>query len=104
MATVTTPGIYWDEAGVPWIEGTTTKVIEVVLNQQSLGATPEELQPEMPHLSVAQIRAALACYESHKADLDADIRRRFEWTEQMRLQEKDPLTRAGLQARRRADE
>jgi uncharacterized protein (DUF433 family) len=89
-----------DEAGVPWIEGTTTKVIEVVLNQESTGSTPEELQSEMPHLSLAQIYAALAYYLAHKAELDADIQRRFEWTEQMRLQEKDPLTRAGLSASR----
>ena len=103
METVAASGIFWDEAGVPWIEGTTTKVIEVVLNKESTGATPEELQSEMPHLSLAQIYAALAFYHAHKADLDADIRRRFEWAEQMRLQEKDPLTRAELLARRKAD-
>jgi uncharacterized protein (DUF433 family) len=91
-----------DQAGVPWIKGTTTKVIEVVLNQESTGATPEELQSEMPHLSLAQIYAALAYYLAHKAELDADIQRRFEWTEQMRLQEKDPLTRAELLARPKA--
>jgi uncharacterized protein (DUF433 family) len=102
MGTVTASGIRLDEAGVPWIEGTTTKVIEVVLNKQSTGATPEELQPEMPHLSLAQIHAALTYYHAHKTELDADIQRRYEWTEQMRLQEPDPLTRAELLARRKA--
>jgi uncharacterized protein (DUF433 family) len=97
MATVNAPGIRLDEAGVPWIEGT-TKVIEVVLNKQSTGSTPEGLQPEMPHLSLAQIYAALDYYNLHKDELDADIQRRFEWTEQLRLQEKDPLTRAELLA------
>jgi uncharacterized protein (DUF433 family) len=104
MGTVTASGIRFDEAGVPWIEGTTTKVIEVVLNKESTGSTPEELQSEMPHLSLAQIYAALAYYHAHKAELDADIQRRFEWTEQMRLQEKDPLTRAELLARRKPRE
>jgi uncharacterized protein (DUF433 family) len=99
MGALTALGIRLDERGVPWIEGTTTKVIEVVLNKESTGSTPEDLQPEMPHLSLAQIYAALAYYHAHKAELDADIQRRFEWTEQMRLQEKDPLTRADLLAR-----
>ena len=47
METVAASGIFWDEAGVPWIEGTTTKVIEVVLNKESTGATPEELWERM---------------------------------------------------------
>jgi uncharacterized protein (DUF433 family) len=101
MATVSASGIRLDEAGVPWIEGTTTKVIEVVLNQESTGLTPEKLRREMPHLSLAQISNALAYYHAHKAELDADIQRRFEWTEQMRLQETGPLSRAELLARRK---
>jgi uncharacterized protein (DUF433 family) len=99
-----TSGIRLDEAGVPWIEGTTTKVIEVVLNKESTGSTPEELQSEMPHLSLAQIYTALTYYHAHKSALDADIQRRFEWTEQLRLQEKDPLTRTELLARRKGHE
>jgi len=101
---VTAPGIRLDEARVPWIEGTTTNVIEVALNQESTDATPEELQSEMPHLSLAQIYAAIAYYLAHKAELDADIQRRFEWTERMCLREKDPLIRAELLAQRKAHE
>lgn len=101
METVTAPGIRVSDDGIPWIEGTATKVIDVVLNKQSTGKNPEDLQGEMPHLSLAQIYAALAYYHAHKAALDADIQRRFEWTEQMRLQEKDPLTRAAVSARRK---
>jgi hypothetical protein len=55
-------------------------------------------------MTLAQIYAALAYDPAHKAELDADIQRRFEWTEQMRLQEKDPLPRAELLARRKAHE
>jgi uncharacterized protein (DUF433 family) len=100
MGTGSASGIRLDGAGVPWIEGTTTKVIEVVLNKQSTGSTPEGLQSEMPHLSLAQIYAALAYYQAHQAELDADIQRRLEWTDQMRRQEKDPLTRADLLGRK----
>jgi uncharacterized protein (DUF433 family) len=101
MMATTAASIRTDEKGVPWIEGTATKVIEVVLNQESTNSTPEELQTEMPHLSPAQIALALAYYHAHKAELDADVQQRFEWTERMRLQEKDPLTRSGLKARRK---
>ena len=104
METVAAPAIRLDEAGVAWIEGTTTKIIEVALNQQSTGTSPEELKAEMPHLTLAQIDAALAYYHAHKAELDADITRRFLWTEEMRAQEKDPLTRAELEARRNTPE
>ncbi|HXG23237.1 MAG TPA: hypothetical protein VNJ09_01685 [Chthonomonadales bacterium] len=45
MATASTPGashICLDEHGVAYIAGTTTKAIEVVLNQCGSGATSEE--------------------------------------------------------------
>lgn len=99
MATDALPGIRLDEAGVAWIEGTATKVIEVVLNKQWSGQSPEELQPHMPHLSLAQIYTALAYHHTHKQALDAEIERRRVWAEEMREQEKDPLTREELLAR-----
>jgi hypothetical protein len=33
-----------NEKGVPLIEGTTTKIIELVLEQQAYGWSPEEIQ------------------------------------------------------------
>lgn len=47
------------------------------------GITPEQLHLELPHLSLGQIHSALAYYWDHKEDLDADIRRRREWAEQL---------------------
>src|SRR5436305_210394 len=51
MSTVVATPIQLDEQGVAYIEGTTTKVIEVALAKQTSGLSPEELQEELPHLT-----------------------------------------------------
>jgi uncharacterized protein (DUF433 family) len=79
-------GIHIDENGVAWITGTTTKVIEVALTKQSFGLTPEELQAELPHLSLAQVYEALAYYYAHQEAVDAEIERRYQAVEKLRLE------------------
>jgi uncharacterized protein (DUF433 family) len=99
MTTTNVPLIRIDEAGVAWIEGTTAKVLEVVLTKLADDLTPEQVQAELPHLSLAQVYAALAYYYAHQAEMDAEIERRREWVEAMRAQEPNPLSRAELEAR-----
>jgi uncharacterized protein (DUF433 family) len=77
-----------DEAGVPWIEDANLKVIELVLDQQAYGGTPEQLQEQHPSLTLGQIHSALAYYWDHRAELDADIERRLQQVEQ--LQQNSP--------------
>jgi hypothetical protein len=50
---------------------------------------------------LAQVYAALAYYFAHQKELDADVERRRQWAEEMRAQDKDPLTRRELLARRK---
>ena len=66
--------------------GITARVIEVVLNKEWAGQTPEELQGDMPHLTLAQIYAALYYYHEHKEELDAEIARQYELAEKMRTE------------------
>jgi uncharacterized protein (DUF433 family) len=66
-----------DERGVAWIEGTNTKVIEVALDKIAHGSSPEEIHFQHPHLSLAQIHAALAFYYDHQTQLDAQIERDY---------------------------
>ncbi len=101
METIVAPHIRLDAAGVAWIEGTATKVLEVVLNKELSGNSPEELQPHMPHLSLPQIYAAMAYYHDHVEEIEADIERRHAWAAEMQAQEKDPLTYEEMLARRR---
>ena len=73
-----------DEAGIPWIEHANMKVVELVLDQQAYGGTPEQLQEQHPCLTFGQIYSALAYYWDHRAELDADIERRLRRVEELR--------------------
>ncbi|MDX6496862.1 MAG: hypothetical protein QOG23_122 [Blastocatellia bacterium] len=90
-----------DGKGVPWISGANTKVVEVVLDKMAYGWSPEEMHRQHPHLSMAQIHAALSYYYEHQAEVDADIERRNQYVEEMRAQQRDPLTRQELESRLR---
>jgi uncharacterized protein (DUF433 family) len=68
------PHLTVDERGVAWIEGTNTKVIEVVLDRLAHGLSAEEIHLEHPHLSLAGIHMALAYYHDHQEELDGVIR------------------------------
>jgi uncharacterized protein (DUF433 family) len=86
MTTAAQSEIVLDENGMAWIEGTATKVVEVALTKKVSGLTPEELRAELPHLSLAQVYAALAYYHAHRNDLDAEMQRREQWAEEMASQ------------------
>ncbi len=62
--------IYRDEKGVAWIDQTNVKVIEVVLDHLAYGWSAEEMHRHQPHLSLAQIHAALAFYYDHQTEFD----------------------------------
>src|SRR5713226_9288475 len=87
-----------DEKGIPWISGANTKVVEVVLDKLAYGWSPEEMHRQHPHLSMAQIHAALSYYYEHKDEVDADIERRDRYVENLRAQQKNPLTRKELES------
>lgn len=76
--------IVTDETGVPFIEGTTTKVIELMLETLAYGWSPDELQFQHPYLTLGQIHSAFAYYWDHKDELDRDIERRIKRVEQIR--------------------
>ena len=67
-----------DEQGRPWIDDTNVKVIEVVLDHLAYGWNAESIQENHPHLSLAQVYAALAWYYDHQAAMDAEIERQDE--------------------------
>ena len=81
--------IILDEAKVPTITGTRTKVIELVLDSRAYGWSPEELYYQHPHLTLGQIHSALAYYWDHQEELDRDIERRLQIVDQL---QRDPQT------------
>src|SRR5437879_2061060 len=85
MAAATTYGhIGLNSEKVPIITGTTTKVVELVLDHLAYGWSAEELHFQHPHLSMGQIHSALAYYWDHREEVDADIERRLERVEALR--------------------
>jgi uncharacterized protein (DUF433 family) len=82
-----------NEDHVPIITGTTMKVVELVVEQQAYGWSPEELHFQHPYLTLGQIHSALAYYWDHREELDRDIQRRLERvTELRRAAHPPPLT------------
>jgi uncharacterized protein (DUF433 family) len=73
-----------DEKGVPFIAGSTMKVVELVMAQQAHGWSPEELYFQHPELSLGEIHSALAYYWDHRAELDQDIERRARLVDEIR--------------------
>lgn len=65
--------IHRDERGFAWIDDSNVKVVEVVLDHLQ-GQSAEAVQASYPHLTLAQIHAALAYYYDHQQELDALIR------------------------------
>ncbi|MGA9770294.1 MAG: DUF433 domain-containing protein [Blastocatellia bacterium] len=75
MQSVITNHIHLDEEGRAWIDGANTKVIEVVLDKLACDWSVEEIHEQHPHLSLAQIHAALSYYYDHQSEIDAEIER-----------------------------
>lgn len=72
-----------DEKGVPHIQGTATKVVEIVIENIEYKWGVEQLHIQHPHLSRAQICSALAYYWDHKDEIDADIERRMKLADEI---------------------
>ena len=77
MTAVIESYIVIDEKSVAWIADTKVKVIEIALDKLAHGSSPEELHFQYPHLSMAQIHAALAYYYDHREELDDEILKRL---------------------------
>jgi uncharacterized protein (DUF433 family) len=95
MSTAVIPShIHLDERGRAWIDDTNTKVIEVALGQIAYGWSAYEIHRQYPHLSLAQIHAALAHYFDHQAEYDAEIENQArEHDEKLALEQDSPLRR-----------
>ena len=96
MATVSTGHVVFDDKGVARIDGTTTKVIDIVQDYLSWGWTPDIIHRQYPYLSLAQIHAAFVYYYDHQTELDLEIERRDKYAEQMASQVTDSPLRKKL--------
>lgn len=101
MSTVVSSLVEIDEDGVAWIVGANTKVIEVVVDKLAHGSSPEEMHLQYPHLSLAQIHAALSFYHEHETELEAEIERRLLQVNELASREPDSPLRQRLREMKR---
>jgi uncharacterized protein (DUF433 family) len=95
MAGISTQ-IELDHRGVPWISGTKIKVSEVVLDKIAYGSSPEETHLQNPHLSLAQIHAALTYYYENQREIDRQIEADLEEADRLTRNASDPEFRQRL--------
>ena len=90
--------IVLDDRGRPWVEGTQTKVVEIVLDKLAYGWSPEEMHRQHSHLPLAKIHAALSYYYDHQAEFDAEIERQESEFAALRAATEDSPLRQRLRA------
>ena len=72
--------------GKPRIKGTRIKVQHIAVEYEYMGWAPDKICDAHPHLTLAQVHAALAYYYDHKAQIDGDMRADEEFIAQLRHQ------------------
>jgi uncharacterized protein (DUF433 family) len=78
--------LHLDDEGHVWIEGANTTVIQIAMDKYAHGWSAEEIQAQHPHLSLAQIHAALSYYYDHKTEIDRQIERVIQEDDVLRAQ------------------
>ena len=76
--------IVLDDQSRAWVDDTNVKVIEIVLDHLAYGWNAETIHENHPHLSLAQVYAALAWYYDHQTEMDADIERQEQHLRELR--------------------
>ena len=56
--------------GSPIIEGTKTRVIDIAIEYEMLGHSPDEIISSHPHLNLSQVHDALSFYYENRDELD----------------------------------
>ncbi len=72
------------------------KVAEVVLDKIAYGSSPEEIHFQHPNLSLTQIYCALTYYFEHQDQVDEQIKRGLEESDQLAVQLSDAAFRGRL--------
>jgi uncharacterized protein (DUF433 family) len=101
---MTYPHVEIDAEGVPYLAGTRTKVIEVALDRLAHHWDADEIHRQHPHLSLAQIHAALAYYHDHREDMDRAIEDQLRYVQQIKTSLGESPVRLKLMDRSRRGE
>jgi uncharacterized protein (DUF433 family) len=70
--------------GKPHILGHRINVEDVATWHEKMGMSPAEIVATYPTITLAQVHAALAYYQDHREEIEADIREGDEFVERLR--------------------
>ena len=87
-----------NDKGVPCIDDTRTKVIEIVLDRIAYGWDADEIQRQHPYLTLSQIHSAFAYYYDHQAQLDQAIEENTRKADEFFASQPEPPFMARLRA------
>jgi uncharacterized protein (DUF433 family) len=86
-----------DDRGVAKLIGSRAKVMSIVMDQMN-GYSPTEMHAHYPHVTMAQIHAALAYYYDHNAEVDSQIEESIRYAAESRARQPNRRTREELEA------
>jgi uncharacterized protein (DUF433 family) len=70
--------------GKPRIAGTRIRVQDIVVWHERMGLSADEIVSRYPHLTLADVYAALAFYHDHRTQIDAEMTAGQELVDEMR--------------------
>ncbi|HEV7406804.1 MAG TPA: DUF433 domain-containing protein [Chthoniobacteraceae bacterium] len=65
--------IVCDARGIAWVDDTNVKVVEIACDHLAYGWSADAMHEQFPHLSLAQIHAALAFFYDHQDDFEREM-------------------------------
>jgi uncharacterized protein (DUF433 family) len=70
--------------GKPCIAGTRIRVWDIYVAHELRGEVPEQIVASYPHITLAQVHAALAYYWDHKDEIDKQMKEADRFVEELR--------------------
>jgi len=71
--------------GSPIIEGTRTRVIDIAVEYEILGHSPDEIIRSHPHIRLYQVHDALSYYYENRDEMDQKIKQDREFTTRLKV-------------------
>jgi len=93
---VSTPGTC---GGRPRIDGHRITVEDVAIWHERMGMSPDEIVSAYPSLTVPEVHAALAYYDEHREQIDAEIREGERFVAEMKARSGPSLVQQKLRQR-----
>jgi len=81
--------------GSPVISGTRVRVIDIAIEYDRLGLTPDQIIDAHPHLTLEAVHDALSYYYENREALDDKIRKEKEFIEKIAKETPSILKRSG---------